>query len=61
MTQENQALDLNGLASGADGRVAAMLAELEGNSLSASEAATGRSMWTRQFAASGKPGKKVDA
>jgi hypothetical protein len=54
MTQENQALDLNGLASGADGRVAAMLAELEGNSLSASEAGTGRSMWTRQFAASGK-------
>lgn len=54
MMQENQAIDLNGLATSGDSRVAVMLAELEGNSHSASEAGSGPSMWTQQFAASGK-------
>jgi len=54
MTQENQALDLKKLAGGSDSRVADMLAELEGGSLSGGEASSVGSLWTQQFAASGK-------
>jgi hypothetical protein len=54
MTQKNQALDLNRLASGADARVAAMLAELEGRSSSGGDGSSVRTMWNQQFEASGK-------
>lgn len=54
MTQENHAIDLNRLASGADGHVADMLAELEGHSSSGSEGRSGSTLWTHQFEASGK-------
>jgi len=54
MTQDNQALDLNKLASGSDSRVADMLAELEGHSSSGSEGRLGSTLWTHQFEASGK-------
>jgi len=54
MTQENQAIDLNKLASGADSHVAAMLAELKGHSSSGSEGRSGSTLWTHQFEASGK-------
>jgi len=51
---KSQAIDLNRLASGADARVAAMLAELEGRFLSSGEGRGGSTLWTHQFEASGK-------
>ena len=54
MTQQNQALDLNKLAGGSDSRVADMLAELEGRSLSSGDGRCGSTLWTHQFEASGK-------
>ena len=57
MTDEGRALDLGKLATGANGRVAAMLAELEGHSLDSGERGSPRTLWTQQFVASGKGGK----
>ena len=57
MAVENQALDLGKLASGTNGRVAAMLAELEGHALDSGERGSPRTPWTQQFVASGKEGK----
>lgn len=54
MKHEIPALDLKKLAGGSDSRVADMLAELEGGSLSSGEASSVGSLWTQQFAASGK-------
>lgn len=54
MSDEVQTLDLTKLASGPDSSVAGMVAELEGRALSTSEGGRGRTLWTRQFAASGK-------
>ena len=58
MAVENQALDLGKLASGTNGRVAAMLAELEGHALDSGERGSPRTPWTQQFVASGKIGKR---
>ena len=57
MAVENQALDLGKLASGTNGRVATMLAELEGHALDSGERGSPRTLWTQQFVASGKQGK----
>ena len=57
MAVENQALDLGKLASGTNGRVAAMLAELEGHAFDSGKRGSPRILWTQQFVASGKGGK----
>lgn len=54
MTHDDMVLDLNKLASGPDSRVADMVAEFEGRCRSASETIITRTLWTEQFAASGK-------
>jgi hypothetical protein len=61
MAVENQALDLGKLASGTNGRVAAMLAELEGHALDSGERGSPRTPWTQQFVASGKRGKAPES
>jgi hypothetical protein len=52
------ALDLIRLGTGTDRRVGAMLAELEGHSLDSGERGSPRTLWTQQFVASGKDGKR---
>lgn len=54
MTPDTPVLNLNKLASGAGSRVAEMLAELEGRAFCSIAAGSGPTLWTRQFAASGK-------
>lgn len=54
MSDERQRVELNKLASGADSRVAGMVAELEGRTLSTGEGGPGPILWTQQFVASGK-------
>ena len=54
MAVENQALDLGKLASGTNGRVAAMLAELEGHAFDSLDLRASHLGWTQTFAPSGK-------
>jgi hypothetical protein len=57
MDRDNRVLDLKGLAGATGGTVAVMLAQLEGAGAGARGGAPQDNFWTRQFAASSKPGK----